>query len=100
MVFSTIAAIIAGRGRMQRPAGRTVATESEISRPMQNNTPRGYQPSQNDRQEPTDDYPELVAHDVSDTAGHPLIAFYDPDGSTMDGEILYARATVNVEANR
>ena len=100
MLLGIAAAIIAGRGRTERPTSRTIAAESDKGRLMSVYDTARDKLRANDRQEPRDEYPELVAHDVSDTAGHPLIAFYDPDGATMDGEILYARATVNVEAHR
>lgn len=48
------------------------------------------------RDEPTDNRPQLVAHDVSESDDDPLVALYDPDGNTLDGEIMYAEATVNV----
>lgn len=46
---------------------------------------------QNDseRDEPTDDRPQLVAHDVSEQHDGPLVAFYDPEGATLEGEIIY-----------
>ena len=51
MVFRTIAATIAGRGRRERPADRTVATESDTTRPMTN---LDASPNQGtDRSEPT-----------------------------------------------
>lgn len=64
------------------------------SRTMQRNDSEANQPI--DRDESTDDRPQLVAHDVSNVHDGPLVAFYDPEGETLGGEIIYARATVNV----
>ena len=92
------AAIAEGAGRAARP--RSVAAESDKGRLMSVYDTARDKLRAHDRNEPTDNRPPLVAHDVSDAADGPLIAFYDPDGNTMDGEIIYTSATVDVERNR
>ena len=59
MLLNAIAAMIAGRGRMQRPAGRTVATESETSRLMTNLDTRPNQGTDRDESTVIDRRPPL-----------------------------------------
>lgn len=58
---------------------------------MQPNTPRGYQPTANDRQATNHYGIKLFGHDCSSDQEGELIAIYSPLGGAMDGQIAYAR---------
>lgn len=58
-----------------------------VSRTMKKTNARAISPSMPD--ESTDDRPQLVAHDISERLNGPLVAFYNPDGRTLAGEIIY-----------